>query len=193
MKDAIDRRGLLALAKRIAATCLTAGLLTGLAGPSDSRAQEVPAYNLGSGDRVRVTVFGEEDLSGEFEIDGGGRISMPLIGSVPAGGKTVRQLEQQIATQLLEGYLKDPKVAVEVLNYRPFYILGEVNQPGSYPYRSDMTVLNAVVMGGGYTPRADEDDITLTRANDPSETEREVTPETKILPGDVVRVGQRFF
>lgn len=193
MKDAKDRRGFLAAAKCMSAAFLAGVLLAGLATPQESCAQDVPAYKLGSGDRVRVTVFGEEDLSGEFEIDGGGRISMPLIGSVSAGGKTVRQLEQQIATQLLDGYLKDPKVAVEVLNYRPFYILGEVNEPGSYPYRSDMTVLNAVVMGGGYTARADEDDLTITRANDPSETEREVGPDTKILPGDIVRVGQRFF
>lgn len=193
MKDAKDRRGFLAATKRATTAFLAGALLVGLAAPQESRAQEVPAYKLGSGDRVRVTVFGEEDLSGEFEVDGGGRISMPLIGSVSAGGKTVRQLEQQIATQLLDGYLKDPKVAVEVLNYRPFYILGEVNEPGSYPYRSDMTVLNAVVMGGGYTPRADEDDITITRASDPSEAEREVGPDTKILPGDIVRVGQRFF
>lgn len=193
MRDAKDWRGLLSAARRIAAIFLAAALLACFLAPQESRAQEVPEYKLGSGDRVRVTVFGEDNLSGEFEVDGGGQISMPLIGSVPAGGKTVRHLEQQIATQLRDGYLKDPKVAVQVLNYRPFYILGEVNEPGSYPYRSDMTVLNAVVMGGGYTPRADEDDITITRANDPSETEREVTAETKVLPGDVVRIGQRFF
>ena len=100
---------------------------------TQAAAQSVPQYHLGSGDRVKVTVFGEDDLSGEFEVDGSGNISMPLIGTVPAGQKTVGELEQQIMTQLKDGYLKDPKIAIEVLNYRPFYILGEVNEPGSYP------------------------------------------------------------
>lgn len=178
-----------------AAALLSAALLTLLLTLPQAQlaAQDAPKYHLGSGDRVKVTVFGEDDLSGEFEVDGSGNISMPLIGSVPAGQKTVGELEQEIMTRLKDGYLKDPKIAIEVLNYRPFYILGEVNEPGSYPYRSGMTVLNAVVMGGGYTHRADEEDITITRAQDPQERERAVTADTPVLPGDVIRVEERFF
>ena len=126
-------------------------------------AQSDLQYQLGPGDKLRVTVFGEEDLSGEFEIDGSGRISMPLIGVVDLRSKSLRQAEAEIVAMLLDGYLRNPKVSVDVLNYRPFYILGEVNEPGSYPYRAGMTVLNAVVLAGGYTPRADEDDITIQR------------------------------
>lgn len=150
-------------------------------------------YRLGAGDRVRVTVFGQPDLSDEFEVASNGTISMPLIGAVPTVGKSLPELEEQIAYQLRQGYLNQPSVSVEVLNYRPFYILGEVETPGSYPYRAGMTVLNAVVMGGGYTYRADQDDITVKRSDASGEREIEVTPDTKVLPGDVINVGMRFF
>jgi polysaccharide export outer membrane protein len=158
-----------------------------------AEAQSLNEYRLGSGDKVRVTVFGEPDLSGEFEIDGSGQISMPLVGTVSAGNATVIELESKIAARLLDGYLKDPKVSIEVLNYRPFYILGEVNQPGSYPFRAGMTVLNAVVMGGGYTYRADEDDITISREGSGSDEPMPVQPDTPVLPGDVIRIEERFF
>ena len=148
-------------------------------------------YRLGSGDQVRVTVFGEEDLSGEFELDGGGAFSMPLIGTVEALEQSPRQLEEIIATLLRDGYLKNPRVSVEVLNYRPFYILGEVNQPGSYPYRTGMTILNAAAMAGGFTYRADEGDIEVSRGGEgPPEV---MAAETIVQPGDVIRVNERFF
>lgn len=150
-------------------------------------------YRLGASDKLRVTVFGEEDLSGEFEVDGSGMISMPLIGTVRAGNLTLRQLEDQIIVKLKDGYLRDPKVSIDVLNYRPFYILGEVNSPGSYPYRSGLNILNAVVIGGGYTPRADESDITIVRAGDSTRVEQKVGPDDIVLPGDIVRVKERFF
>lgn len=162
-----------------------------VAGPSFG--QSLTEYRLGSGDKVRVTVFGEPDLSGEFEIDGSGQISMPLIGAVSADNATVTDLESRIVVYLLDGYLKDPKVSIEVLNYRPFYILGEVNQPGSYPYRAGMTVLNAVVMGGGYTYRADEDDITILRAGSTSSEPMPADSHMPVFPGDVIRVEERFF
>ena len=148
-------------------------------------------YQLGSGDRVRVTVFGEEDLSGEFELDVQGTFSMPLIGTVSADALTPRILEARIAERLLDGFLKNPRVSVEVLNYRPFYILGEVNAPGGYAYRSGMTILNAAALAGGFTYRADEDDIEVTRANggDP----KVLSPETIVQPGDIIRVNERLF
>lgn len=148
-------------------------------------------YQLGSGDRVRVTVFGEDDLSGEFELDSEGTFSMPLVGTVDALKQTPRQLEDGITKLLLNGYLKNPRVNIEVLNYRPFYILGEVNSPGGYPYRAGMTILNAAALAGGFTYRADEDDIEVTRANG---AEPEVLPpETIVRPGDIIRVNERLF
>lgn len=152
-----------------------------------------PVYTLGSGDKVRVTVFGEQDLSGEFEISGDGQISLPLIGNLDAGGKSLRELRDSMEVALRDGYLKDPKVAIEVMNYRPFYILGEVNEPGSYPYVSGMSVLNAVALGGGFTYRADKEDILIIRGGDESRKPEKATPETVVLPGDIVRVEERFF
>ena len=150
-------------------------------------------YTLGSGDKVRVTVFQEEDLSGEFEVSGEGEISLPLIGSIMARGISLRQLERDIAGRLLDGFLKSPRVNIEVLNYRPFYILGEVKDPGSYPYVNGMSVLNAVALGGGFTYRAKKEKITIIRANNRSRTPETVPPETYVLPGDVIRIEERFF
>ena len=145
-------------------------------------------YTLGSGDRVRVTVFGEEDLSGDFDVGGSGVISMPLIGEVEAGGLTLRQLGKVISEKLLDGYLKNPRVSVAVLNYRPFYILGEVKEPGSYPYVSGMTVLNAVVLAGGYTPFARKKRLLIKRAKRSGPVEQRATEGTVVLPGDIIRV-----
>jgi len=155
--------------------------------------ESVAGYKLGPGDQIRVTVFRHEDLSGEFELDGEGQLALPLVDEIEANGKTARQLEQAVETELQEqGYLVNPQVSIEVLNYRPFYIIGEVNNPGSYPYVNGMTVINAVALAGGYTYRADQDDITLTRGGANGET-REVGPEVQVLPGDIIEVPERFF
>ena len=118
---------------------------------------------------------------------------MPLIGEVRAGGLTVRQLADEIASRLTPDYLKNPRVSIEVLNFRPFDIIGEVNRPGSYPYRPGMTILNAVAMAGGFTYRADKDDMYIKRAKDPEGREVEATAETAVMPGDVIRIRERFF
>lgn len=151
-----------------------------------------PAYTLDSGDRVRVNIFRHPDLSGEFELDGGGHFAMPLIGEVSAAGLTARQLEQRIADGLRDGYLVDPQVSIEVLSYRPFFILGEVNQPGQYPYASGMSVINAVALAGGFTFRAKENGITIQRGGSGA-PQVVVTADTSILPGDIIRVPERFF
>ena len=150
-------------------------------------------FTLGSGDQVRVTVYGERDLSGTFEISGQGKIAYPLMGEVPAGGKTVHELEKVIVTRLADGYLRKPKVSIEVASYRPFYIIGEVKRPGSYAYVEGMKVVNAVALGGGYTYRAREDRFFVRRVGDPKEKEVEAKPDDLIYPGDVVRVPERFF
>lgn len=147
---------------------------------------------LGPGDKVRVTVFGEEDLSGEFEIDNTGSLAMPLVGEIPVRGLTPRELEKKISTVLEQGYLKNPRVNIEVLNFRPFFILGEVNKPGSYPFANNMNVINAVALAGGYTTRAKTGKVSIRRANSPDKEET-VGEQENVYPGDVVRVNERFF
>ena len=150
------------------------------------------SYKLGSGDRLKVTVFRHEDLSGEFALDGAGNFAMPLIGEIQAYGLTTREVEQRIQTKLSDGYLVDPQVAVEVLNYRPFYILGEVKAPGAYPYVNGMTVLNAVALAGGFSYRALQEEFLLQRGGSNSGS-TEVAGDAALLPGDIVTVQERFF
>lgn len=166
---------------------------TGAAGSSEVHKARTLDYRLGSGDKLRVIVFGEDDLSGEFDVTGSGMVSLPLIGQVRAQGLTVDQFENAIRNKLLDGYLKNPRVSVEVLNYRPFYIIGEVNEPGQYPYTSGMSVLNAVAVAGGYTYRANEDRVLITRGDEGEEQAYAADQSVKVLPGDVVRVPERFF
>jgi polysaccharide biosynthesis/export protein VpsN len=165
---------------------------TGAAGELAGEAG-VEGYTLGPGDQLRLTVFRHEDLSGELELDGEGYFAMPLLGEVLAGGMTSRQLETELESQLEGGgYLVDPQVSVEVLNYRPFYIIGEVNRPGSYQYVSGMNVVNAVALAGGFTYRADQGDIVITRGGS-NRDEMEAQLSSEVLPGDIVEVTERFF
>lgn len=155
--------------------------------------QAIDRYVLGAGDRIRITVFGHEDLSGEFEIDGSGRISMPLIQVVEAAGLSTSELADVITDKLRPDYLKDPRVSIDILTYRPFYILGEVRNPGSYAYVSKMTVVTAVALAGGYSYRASKKKMTVTRGDDPEKKKQPVTEDTEILPGDIIEVPERFF
>lgn len=151
-------------------------------------------YHLGSGDKVRIIVFGEASLSGEFLIPGGaGTLSFPLVGDIKAAGLSVTELQAQIMAKLKDGYLKDPRVSIEVLNYRPFYILGEVTRPGQYPYTSGLTVLNAVATASGFTYRANTHKVFIKRPNTPGEVEYDLKTTTLVEPGDTIRIGQRFF
>lgn len=163
--------------------------------PADAgeAAATVAGYKLGPGDQVRITVFRHEDLSGEFELDGEGYFAMPLVGEIQGGGMTARELENEIETRLQGGgYLVNPQVSIEVLNYRPFYIIGEVRNPGSYQYVNGMTVINAVALAGGFSYRADQDDIVISRggSNGPR---LQAQPDTLVLPGDIIEVTERFF
>lgn len=151
-------------------------------------------YKLGAGDKVRVIVYGETDMSGEFLVPSDkGMISFPLIGDVQAGGLDVGQLQDEIEAKLRDGYLKDPRVSIEVLNYRPFYILGEVTKPGQYPYTTGLTVLNAVATANGFTYRADTKHVFVRHANDATDMELPLTSETPVAPGDTIRIKERFF
>jgi len=158
-----------------------------------TQAADDSGYRVGAGDKLRVTVFGEDNLSGQYEVSDQGTLALPLIGQVDVGGKTLQEVQAWIAEKYEASYLVNPRVSVDVLNYRPFFILGEVNHPGSYPYVTGMTVLNAIALAGGYTPRADEKDIVIKRASGPATTERRIGENTVVLPGDVIRVMERFF
>jgi len=150
-------------------------------------------YVLGPGDKLRLTVYGETDLSGEFTIDGSGYARLPLIGQTRAAGYTARQLEQVIAGTLARGYLKSPRVSVEIATYRPFYVIGAVNRPGQYPYVEHMNAMNAIALAGGFNPSAVESVIFLRREGSDKEEEVPVNQSTLIYPGDVVKVHTTFF
>lgn len=158
------------------------------------RASSISEYQLGPNDSLRITVYGEEDLSGEFDVDPSGFVSLPLVGEVKAGGRTVRQLEGAVADKYRGDYLVNPAINVEVLEYRPFFIVGEVTTSGSYPFEPEMTILKAVTKAGGYTTRANRNKAFLTRRSvSENEIEVDVNSTIRILPGDVIRVGERFF
>ena len=111
-------------------------------------------YLLGPGDKLHITVYGEDDLSGAYQIDGIGMVRLPLVGTLRAAGFTAPALENAIAGALAQGYLKSPRVNVEITEYRPFYIIGAVNKPGTYPYVNNMSALDAVALGGGFLDTA---------------------------------------
>jgi len=151
------------------------------------------AYQLDAGDKLRVMVYGQEGLTNTYAIDAGGSITMPLIGHVPARGRTPTALAAEISAKLRNGYIREPSVAVEIEAYRPFFILGEVAAPGQYPYVPNMTVESAVAIAGGFSPRARRDAVTLTHT-DASGAARYVAPlGTPLGPGDTVLVGERWF
>jgi protein involved in polysaccharide export with SLBB domain len=153
----------------------------------------VPAQALASGDKIKVVVFREEQLSGEFEIDGNGRISLPLIGAIEAAGKTAAEVEAQITARLKAGYVRDPKVSVLISNFRPIYILGEVKNAGEYPYKSGLNVVSAVALAGGYSYRANTTTVYVRRASETAEREYPAAPNIPIHPGDLIRIGERYF
>lgn len=156
-------------------------------------ANRAEAYPLGAGDKVRLTVFNEPTLSGEFSVGTDGNLSLPLIGNVQALGKTTGDVSALVQGMLADGYLRSPRVAMEVINYRPFFILGEVRSPGEYPYVSDLTVLNAVATAQGFTPRARRSWVYIRRFGEQAELRYELTPNLRVWPGDTIRLAERYF
>jgi protein involved in polysaccharide export with SLBB domain len=158
--------------------------------PVASGAAEAPEYRLGAGDRIRVTVFRQPNLSGQLQLDGQGYLAMPLVGEVAANRLTPRDLEDAIEARFREeDYLIDPHVSIEVLTYRPFYILGEVRRPGQYPYENGMTMINAIALAGGYTDRAQTATVIVKRADCTFIAQA----DTIILPDEIITVPERFF
>ncbi len=161
--------------------------------PVGAQPAERQQYVLGPGDQIRLTVFGESDLSGEFKVGDDGTVALPLIGQIPAKGQTPAQLEKAIAQTLHPDYVRDPNVSVEVLTYRPFFIIGEVNKPGSYPYQSGMTALEAVALAGGFTYRAKTEQVLIKRTTGTTTQENLMPIETAVMPGDVIKIRERYF
>jgi polysaccharide biosynthesis/export protein len=151
------------------------------------------AYKLDAGDRLRIVIYGQEGLTNTYSIDAGGSITLPLIGSVPARGRTPAGLAAEITARLRNGYIREPSVAVEIEAYRPFFILGEVAAPGQYPYVPNMSVESAVAIAGGFSPRARRDRVTLTHTDAGGSIRAVVPLGTPINPGDTVLVGERWF
>lgn len=150
-------------------------------------------YLLKPGDELTVTVLDEKELSGKYTINTDGEIVMPLIGKVAAKGLTIKQLEERITHALQPDYLINARVSIQVLNFPPYYIMGEVATPKSYPYVSGMTYLNAVAIAGGFTYRAVKDYVYVIRANDPKKEEQKISVDEPVMPGDVIRVDERYF
>lgn len=150
-------------------------------------------YTLDAGDRVRIIVFGQDNLSNVYTVSASGTVSVPLIGQVRARGLTAAELARQVARRLRTQYIKDPKVTAEVVTYRPFYILGEVTQPGQYPFANGITVENAVAIAEGYTPRAKKRFVRLTRKFDGVMSTVMVPTDYPVQPGDTIYVLQRLF
>jgi polysaccharide biosynthesis/export protein len=150
-------------------------------------------YTLDSGDKLRVMVFGQDNLSNNYTVDAAGQVTLPLIGAVSARGATTQQLAGAIAGRLRQSFIRDPSVSVEVDVYRPFFVLGEVTYPGQYPYVPDMTVENAISIAGGFTPRAYKNPVTVTRKFQGTPARHSLPLHAKLRPGDVVTVSERWF
>jgi polysaccharide export outer membrane protein len=178
-----------------AVSCATVSL------PTVTRAQAQPSstaspsgsYVLGPNDRVRLKVYGEADITGEYEVDSNGLVSIPLAGHVKAAGLTTRQLEKAIVSALSKGIVRDPRVNVEIALYRPYYILGEVKKSGEYPYRLGLTVMDAVASAGGFTYRANENKVYLRRSGGGTEEIYPLDAPILIFPGDNIRIPERYF
>lgn len=150
-------------------------------------------YRLGAGDRVRVTVFEQESLTNTYAVDPSGYIAFPLVGAVPARGQTVQQVESTLATKLRQGFLRDPDVSVEVERYRPIFVMGEVGAAGQYSYVPGLTVQKAVAMAGGFSPRATQDSVDITRDINGKVMTGTVRISDPLLPGDTIYVRERLF
>ncbi|MBU6462978.1 MAG: polysaccharide export protein [Bradyrhizobium sp.] len=177
----------------IALSALSAGHPFAASAQEQPRAPTAGTYLLGPNDHVRVKVYGEPDITGEYEVDTSGQISVPLAGHIRAEGLTTKQLEHAIVSALAKGIVRDPRVNVEVALYRPYYILGEVKKSGEYPYRLGLTVMDAVATAGGFTYRANESKVYLRRAGANAEEVLSLDNPVPVFPGDNIRVPERYF
>ena len=148
---------------------------------------------LEAGDKVRVTVFGEDKLSGDYQVNTAGYVALPLAGSVKVSGLTGPELERALEQRFKGPYLRNPRVTVEVLTFRPFYVLGEVSKPGEYPFRTGLNVLSAIAIAGGGTYRANTSKVMIQRSGSNEIREYPQSPNVRVMPGDLIRVPERYF
>jgi polysaccharide export outer membrane protein len=184
----MKKHAILAALTLVLTGCASSGSL-----PSLSLTPEQALYRLGIGDQLKVTVYGEERLTGEFPVNGQGNVAFPLIGEVPAAGKTLQEFEKEVSSGLADGFVNNPSVTVEVANYRPYYILGEVSKPGEYQFADGLTVFSAVARAGGFTYRADKKRIYIRHKSGGDETAYRLEGSTPVQPGDTIRVSERLF
>jgi len=161
--------------------------------PSTLSGESIRSYRLGVGDKVRVNVFGEPDLSGTYEINPTGNVSLPLAGDVQAAGLDANALKENARRKYADGYLKNPRITVEVVGYRPIYVHGEVRTAGEFPYKSGLRLRDAIALAGGYTYRANTGYILLSRSGQPRESRVNVAADLAVLPGDNIRIPERYF
>jgi len=184
--------------KTSVATVLAIALLTGgcsgyRPAPEAFHSALNQPYRLGPGDRLRITVFEQDSLTNTYNVDPSGYIAFPLIGAVPARGHTLQEMEGAIASRLRQGYLRDPDVSVEIEQYRPVFVMGEVGAAGQYSYVPGLTVQKAVAMAGGYTPRANQTSVDVTRDINGKVITGRVSTTDPLLPGDTIYVRERYF
>jgi protein involved in polysaccharide export with SLBB domain len=188
---------ILAILSMIPASCAspaqTAALSANAAGSTLQQAED--EYRVSSGDKLHIIVFGEDTLTGDYVITSGGNLTFPLVGNLPASDKTVEQLQTVLSTKLADGYVNDPRVSIQVVSFRPFYILGEVNRPGEYPVSTGLTLQQAVASAGGYTYRANTRKVFLKRANEVQEKLLDLrdTGPIVVRAGDTIRIAERHF
>lgn len=161
--------------------------------PDSASAGRLDDYRLGPGDKIAVRVFGQQDVSGEFEVGPSGKLAMPLLGQIDAARKTLNELQAELVTGL-QAYMVKPKVTLQITSYRPFYILGQVNKPGSYPFQAGINVRMAVALAGGFTRRARETPVFIYRYDAEGQEKRlRVSADAPVLPGDSIDVPRRLF
>jgi len=182
-------------------TILLAGLVAGcisLTGCATTATTTLPSvdlvqYKLTPGDRLKLEVFREESLSGEYVINDQGKVGLPMVGDIQAAGKTLSELRSELTTTLGQGYVRNAKINLDIVSYRPIFILGEVEKPGEYAYADKMSVFALVAKAGGFSYRANEKVVYIRHANEATETAYELTSGASVLPGDTVRIGPRYF
>jgi len=180
-------RGLLAaMALTVAAGCSGTP-------PPPAEAPPLTSYAIGIGDRVKVTVLEHDDMTTEADVADDGTVELPLVGSVRAAGRTSPELRDLLTERLARDFIKNPKINVEITKYRPFYVLGEVNRPGGYPFEPELDLRKAAAIAGGFTRRADTGAAYLVRDRDGRSDRSLVGLETRVFPGDVIEVDRRLF
>jgi polysaccharide export outer membrane protein len=170
------------------------GDAAGTLGGAQLNAAQMNVYHLKAGDKLKIAVFNEPDLTGEFQVNDSGTVTFPLTGEIQAAGLSLDDFRNGLANRLKQGFVRNPRVTVDFANYRSINIIGEVKNAGQYPYRPGLTVHDAIAMAGGYSYRANTSTFYLRRSEGKDEVSQS-TNGTKltILPGDNIRVPERYF